>query len=68
MQAVGQLAEVLALRRLVSAEVAAAAWLHDVGYAPSVAQTEFHPLDGARFLQKYGVASEVALPSGASAS
>ncbi len=28
----------------------AAAWLHDVGYAPSLAGTGFHPLDGARYL------------------
>ncbi|MEV4637558.1 HDIG domain-containing metalloprotein [Actinoplanes sp. NPDC049548] len=31
----------------------AAAWLHDIGYAPSVAVTGFHPLDGARHL--YGL-------------
>jgi hypothetical protein len=29
----------------------AAAWLHDIGYAPSLARTEFHPLDGARYLR-----------------
>lgn len=28
----------------------AAATLHDVGYAPRLATTGFHPLDGARFL------------------
>jgi hypothetical protein len=28
----------------------AAAVLHDVGYAPDIAHTGFHPLDGARFL------------------
>lgn len=28
-----------------------AAILHDVGYAPGVAGTGFHPLDGARFLE-----------------
>ena len=27
-----------------------AAWLHDIGYAPALAVTAFHPLDGARFL------------------
>ena len=27
-----------------------AAWLHDIGYAPAMAATGFHPLDGARFL------------------
>lgn len=30
----------------------AAALLHDVGYAPDIAHTGFHPLDGARYLQK----------------
>jgi putative nucleotidyltransferase with HDIG domain len=29
----------------------AAAVLHDVGYAPELAQAGFHPLDGARFLR-----------------
>ncbi len=28
----------------------AAAWLHDIGYAPAVKDTGFHPLDGARYL------------------
>ncbi|MEU6959795.1 HD domain-containing protein [Streptomyces chrestomyceticus] len=31
--------------------LAAAAILHDVGYAPRLAATGFHPLDGARFLR-----------------
>jgi len=30
----------------------AAAWLHDIGYAPRIALTGFHPLDGARYLRK----------------
>ncbi|WP_405906653.1 HD domain-containing protein [Streptomyces sp. NBC_00828] len=29
----------------------AAAWLHDIGYAPELRGTGFHPLDGARYLQ-----------------
>lgn len=29
----------------------AAAWLHDIGYAPPLADTGFHPLDGARYLR-----------------
>ena len=37
------------LRVLVSA-----AYLHDVGYAPSLVRTGFHPLDGADFLQHSG--------------
>lgn len=28
-----------------------AAWLHDIGYSPSVAVTGFHPLDGGRYLR-----------------
>lgn len=29
----------------------AAAWLHDIGYSPAIADTGFHPLDGARYLR-----------------
>ena len=29
----------------------AAAWLHDIGYSPGIADTCFHPLDGARYLR-----------------
>ncbi|HEU5161341.1 MAG TPA: HD domain-containing protein [Streptosporangiaceae bacterium] len=29
----------------------AAAWLHDIGYSPSLDVTGFHPLDGARYLR-----------------
>ena len=29
----------------------AAAWLHDVGYAPSLCATGFHPVDGAVFVR-----------------
>lgn len=32
----------------------AAAWLHDIGYAPRVRETGFHPLDGARYLRDLG--------------
>jgi putative nucleotidyltransferase with HDIG domain len=31
--------------------VTAAAWLHDIGYAPVAARTGLHPLDGARYLR-----------------
>ncbi|MDN5384162.1 HD domain-containing protein [Streptomyces sp. LB8] len=31
----------------------AAAVLHDIGYAPAIAVTGFHPLDGARFLRDH---------------
>jgi hypothetical protein len=32
----------------------AAAWLHDIGYASSIATTAFHPLDGARHVRALG--------------
>ncbi|MGY1726404.1 HDIG domain-containing metalloprotein [Geodermatophilus sp. SYSU D01062] len=32
----------------------AAAWLHDIGYAPEVRRTGFHPLDGAVYLRDRG--------------
>jgi hypothetical protein len=31
----------------------AAAWLHDIGYAPDLVDTGFHPLDGARYLGRF---------------
>ncbi len=47
----------------------AAAWLHDIGYAESLAVTGFHPLDGARHLDRLGwprrVSALVAHHSGA---
>ncbi|TDE39372.1 HD domain-containing protein [Actinomadura sp. 6K520] len=36
----------------------AAAWLHDIGYAPDLIQTGFHPLDGARHLRDTHRAAE----------
>lgn len=33
-------------------DLVAAAWLHDIGYAPPIVDTGFHPLDGARFLRR----------------
>ena len=32
----------------------AAAWLHDIGYAPALTLIGFHPVDGARYLQDVG--------------
>ncbi|MXP19798.1 hypothetical protein GIY30_00275 [Gordonia sp. HNM0687] len=37
----------------------AAAWLHDVGYAPRLASTGFHPIDGARHLASLGWSPEI---------
>ena len=31
-----------------------AAWWHDLGYAPDLVQTGFHPIDGARYLAAKG--------------
>lgn len=36
-----------------------AAWLHDLGYAPDLVDTGFHPLDGARYLRRAGVDEHV---------
>ncbi|WP_172383588.1 HD domain-containing protein [Streptomyces sp. MNP-20] len=36
----------------------AAAFLHDIGYAPALVKTGFHPLDGARFLRQVEHADE----------
>jgi hypothetical protein len=41
--------------------VVAAAWLHDIGYAPAIARTGFHPLDGALFLARQGWPDQVVL-------
>jgi hypothetical protein len=32
----------------------AAVYLHDIGYAPALVQSGFHPLDGARFVRRHG--------------
>jgi putative nucleotidyltransferase with HDIG domain len=37
----------------------AAAWLHDIGYAPALKDTGFHPLDGARYLRCRAVDEQV---------
>lgn len=42
-----------------SAALLDAAWLHDIGYAPALAITGFHPLDGARWLRTNGWPAEV---------
>lgn len=33
-------------------EIVCAAWLHDIGYAPDLLDTGFHPLDGAAYLAR----------------
>lgn len=48
----------------------AAAWLHDIGYSGAAHDVGFHPLDGARYLDRHGwprrVSALVAHHSGAS--
>jgi hypothetical protein len=51
-RAVGRTAELLCRNYGLPEDVAAAAWLHDVGYGPRLVDTGFHPLDGARFLER----------------
>jgi hypothetical protein len=52
-----------------ASELIAAGWLHDIGYAPGLAATGFHPIDGARFVRAQGfpdvVVSLVAFHTGA---
>jgi hypothetical protein len=43
----------------LSEDLAAAAWLHDIGYAPDLVETGFHPLDGARYLRRVEVKGPV---------
>jgi hypothetical protein len=58
-RSVGRRAAWAASKLSLSDDLVAAAWLHDVGYAPGLADTGFHPLDGARFLRRSGVAESV---------
>lgn len=53
-QGAGLRAQELRDRGLVDDDLVSAAWLHDIGYAPGIVQTGFHPLDGARYLQESG--------------
>lgn len=43
-----------------AAVLVAAAWLHDIGYAPEVADTGLHALDGARWLVREGFDARLA--------
>jgi hypothetical protein len=43
----------------LSDDLVAAAWLHDIGYAPELVETGFHPLDGARYLRRVGFDEQV---------
>lgn len=54
--AVAQLAERVARRLAPTARypIVAAAHLHDIGYAPNLQHTGFHPIDGANFARAEG--------------
>jgi hypothetical protein len=43
----------------LSDDLVSAAWLHDIGYAPELVETGFHPLDGARYLRQAGINARV---------
>jgi hypothetical protein len=43
----------------LSEDLVVAAWLHDIGYAPELVETGFHPLDGARYLRRIGIDAQV---------
>src|SRR5690349_1461359 len=58
-RAVGRLADTLLAAGRISADVAAAAWLHDLGYAEELSMTGLHALDGAAFLALQGAPDEV---------
>lgn len=58
----GVAAKAETLRSMLDADaesVIQAAWLHDIGYAPDLAATGFHPLDGARYLRNHEHAEPV---------
>ncbi|HWG98720.1 MAG TPA: HD domain-containing protein [Pilimelia sp.] len=61
-QAVGRKAATLGRSLLeVDAEsLVAAAWLHDVGYSPTIVDTGLHALDGARWVLRQGFSDRIA--------
>lgn len=58
-QAAGRRAEELRAAGLADDAIVSAAWLHDIGYAPDLIDTGFHPVDGARYLQRIGVPERI---------
>jgi putative nucleotidyltransferase with HDIG domain len=55
----GKAERVTASLALSGEVLVSAAWLHDIGYAPDVMETGFHPLDGARYLAGLGAPERV---------
>jgi putative nucleotidyltransferase with HDIG domain len=61
LQAAMQARRVLAAVSTADADLlVSAALLHDIGYAPALRQTGFHPIDGARFLLRLGAPTRLA--------
>jgi hypothetical protein len=58
-RSVARRARWIAKELALSDDLVAAAWLHDIGYAPELVETGFHPLDGARYLRREGVDEQV---------
>jgi hypothetical protein len=58
---VARTAELVALTLRVEDRglLVAAAWLHDIGYAPVLYDTGLHALDGARYLRSVGAAARL---------
>jgi hypothetical protein len=52
-------AEVLRLDPARIRQLEEAGWLHDIGYAPEIAQVGFPPLDGARWLRNHDADEEL---------
>lgn len=58
-QSVAGRAHWVAGRLSLPEDLVVAAWLHDIGYAPELVDTGLHPLDGARYLHRIGLADRV---------
>jgi HD superfamily phosphodiesterase len=58
-QSVARRAASVADRLSLTGDLVAAAWLHDIGYAPELIDTGFHPLDGARYLRRVDVGERI---------
>jgi hypothetical protein len=56
----GQAERLSAVSDVAGNLLVAAAWLHDIGYAPDLLDTGFHPIDGGRFLRKLGADDRLA--------
>lgn len=58
-QQVIRTAQAIEARRSFAGRLIAAATYHDIGYAPSLATTGFHPVDGAETARKDGFDGEI---------